>query len=130
MRARALLLVGLLAAMAACTQAPPPAPVDENPLLVPSTALVAPKGPRPAAAPTRLVPYPAILNPYQVLPATDGEIFIARGERSAYGAYQLSEFSAYTIYTYDSQPIYVPTTGGSGYRNRWIVQQGISFPTP
>jgi hypothetical protein len=64
-------------------------------------------------------------QPDQVLPASDGEYYIARGERTAFGNTPLATMSTYSIYTYDAQAIAVPGSG-FGYRYRWIVQQGYS----
>jgi hypothetical protein len=64
-------------------------------------------------------------QPDQVLPASDGEYFIARGERTAFGNTPMAEYSSYSVYTYDAQAIGLPGSG-FGYRYRWILQQGYS----
>jgi hypothetical protein len=43
-----------------------------------------------------------------------------------FGNTPIAEYSAYSIYTYDAQPIGSPRWG-YGYRNRWMVQTGISL---
>ena len=64
-------------------------------------------------------------QPNQVLPASDGDYFIARGEITAIGNTPLAQYSTYSVYTYDAQAIAVPGSG-FGYRYRWILQQGYS----
>ena len=61
------------------------------------------------------------------LPASDGDIFIARGEKFVWGELPLAAASAYTTYTYDAQVI-SRDQGNVGYRYRWVVQHGISLP--
>jgi len=87
------------------------------------------------AAPAFFVPSAAIVHnqtervhPDQVLPGSDADYFFERYEKVAYGNSAIAEASSYTIYTYDSQPIYIPHTGGSGYRYRWTVQEGATVP--
>src|SRR3954453_17087033 len=63
-----------------------------------------------------------------LLPGSDGDYFIPRGENFVYGGYLTGAVSDYTIYTYDSQNISIQNSGASGYRYRWIVQQGSSSP--
>ena len=67
------------------------------------------------------------INPYQVLPASDAEEdFIGRAEKFVYGGMPLSEYSAYSVYTYDAQRISSPR--GVGYRYTYSVREGESFP--
>ena len=81
----------------------------------------------PTAAIVQMPGYESRTQPDQILPASDGDYFIARGERTALGNVPLAEYSSYAVYTYDAQAIAVPGSG-SGYRYRWILQQGYSGP--
>lgn len=59
----------------------------------------------------------------------DGDVPIGRGERAALVASESASVSSFTTYTYDVQPLGVPGVSGSwGYRQRWVVQTGISTP--
>src|SRR5690242_8818636 len=71
---------------------------------------------------------PAVPQANLLLPGSDGDYFIPRGENFVYGGYSTGAVSDYTIYTYDSQNISIQNSGASGYRYRWIVQQGSSSP--
>jgi len=103
------LMIGL-GFMGACSE--PKAEIP--PYYVPSAALVQKCG-RPAP------------NASLLLPASDGDIEIARAEKVLFGSYPLSEYSAYTLFTYDAQVI-SHSDGNVGYRYRWVVQQGVSAP--
>jgi hypothetical protein len=81
----------------------------------------------PTAAIVQMPSYPMAAQPNQVLPGSDGDYYIARGEKTVLGRTPLAEYSTYSVYTYDAQAIAVPGSG-FGYRYRWIVQQGISAP--
>jgi hypothetical protein len=82
-------------------------------MFVPSTAMIQPYI-RPAVS-------------YQVLPGSDGEIFIARGEKAVDGSLPLAGLSSFTTFTYDAQVI-SRDQGNVGYRYRWVVQQGVNAP--
>ena len=49
-----------------------------------------------------------------------------RWEKAILGQVPLATYSAYTVYTYDAQPI--GALGGVGYRYRYIVRQGLEIP--
>jgi hypothetical protein len=88
---------------------------QEPPYFVPTSAIVQMSG------------YATPAQPDQVLPASDGDYFIARGEKTVLGHTPLAEYQTYSVYTYDSQMIAVPGNG-YGYRYRWIIQQGYAAP--
>ena len=59
----------------------------------------------------------------------DDYAVITRDERAALVAAESVSVSSFTTYTYDAQPLGVPGVGGSwGYRQRWVVQTGVSTP--
>ena len=64
----------------------------------------------------------------EVLPASDGEIWFARGEKTAWGNTPIAEFASYSIYTSDAQAIGNPRFG-YGYRYRWMMQAGLALPS-
>jgi hypothetical protein len=67
------------------------------------------------------------INPNFALAGADNpDFWMGRAEKAVYGAVPLAGTSYFTTYTYDSQAI--STLGNSGYRYRWVVQQGISAP--
>jgi hypothetical protein len=82
----------------------------------------------PTAAIVQMPDYDSRAQPDQILPGSDGDYFIARGQRTALGNTSLGEYSVYSVYTYDAQAISVPGSG-TGYRYRWILQQGYSGPS-
>ena len=89
-----------------------------------------PRGPLyyvPSAAIVQRAGFETAAQPSQVLPGSDGEVFIARGEKMVFGNTPLAEYSAYSIYTYDAQAI-GSRHGGNGYRYRSLWQEGIAAP--
>ena len=70
------------------------------------------------------------INAANVLACGDDDVIFGRAEKSLDGAVPMGGISAFTIYTYDAQRI-SSDRGSSGYRYRWVVQQGISAsPAP
>ena len=107
----------VLALLGGCAvEQSPVAHVTEPAFLVPSAAIIGGRGAGPAATASA------------VLPSSDGDYDFVRGEKAVYGATPLGETSYYTTYTFDSQAIGIPRTGGTGYRYRWVVQQGEQSP--
>jgi hypothetical protein len=97
-----------------------------------------PQARRALPAPPYFVPTAAIVQmpgcetpaqPGQILPESDGDYYLARGERTAIGNVPLAEYSAFSIYTYDAQEIGVPGNG-FGFRYRWILRQGYARLAP
>jgi hypothetical protein len=82
----------------------------------------------PSATITNTRYFAVAAHPDQILPSSDGEYYIPRGERLATGMTSQGEATYYSIYTYDAQAISVPNTGGYGYHYRWILQQGLAVP--
>jgi hypothetical protein len=102
-------------ALVACSQTPRQSNPEAN-FYAPSTMIIQTASADPAA--------PGI-NPYQVLASSDADYyFYPRAEKAVYGSTVLGESSAYTIYTYDQQPI--SSIWGPSYRYRWIVQTGVT----
>jgi hypothetical protein len=87
------------------------------PLLVPYAAIIQ----RPSH------PMPALAS--AILPASDGDFFVPRGEKSVYGSFSIGDISSYTLYRMDSQLI-DDTPGSTSYQYRWVIQQGVAFPPP
>lgn len=104
------------AALAGCAQEHAHRQVRQPGFYVPTAAIIQQEGPELAAS-----------TATQVLPASDGDYYFPRGEKTAIGNTPVYEFSSFAIFTYDSQRIASPGEG-SGYRYRWGVQQGASFP--
>jgi hypothetical protein len=101
-------VAGLL--VAGCAE---PQKTAEEPLYVPSTALVS-------------VPKRAI-DAYQVLPAyMSPEDYAYRDEKFVYGGLSVENFSAFTTWTYDNQNF--STLGSYGTRYRTVVQGGWAIP--
>lgn len=92
--------ISLLAGCATARTAPPP-------LLVPSAVLRGSDVPADYLLPTGSL----------------AEANIPRGERTAW-APAMAEASAYTIYTFDAEPIGLY----DGYRYRYVVRQGFTLP--
>lgn len=62
-----------------------------------------------------------------VLPSSDAlALYAPRFERVAYGPLQVGGVSAFREYTYDAQQISTP--GNSGWRTRYVVREGVTFP--
>jgi len=72
---------------------------------------------------------PPVSLAYNVLPASDTDFFIPRGEREAIGTTPLYEYSAYSVFTYDVQPVGIRHSG-YGYRYRWLLESGVSAAAP
>src|SRR5690242_502584 len=98
--------------VAGCSSQPQSTTTTEDILYVPSSAIVNSGRER--------------LMPNQILPAWEGDVLIARAEKTAYGSIPLAGISAFTLYSYDAQPTYIRHSGGTGYRYRWVWQQGVS----
>jgi hypothetical protein len=81
----------------------------------------------PSAAIVQKAGFATAAQPSQILPGSDGEVYIVRGEKTVMGNTPIAEYSSYSIYTYDAQAIAIPGSG-FGYRYRWVQQQGISLP--
>ena len=81
----------------------------------------------PSAAIVQKPGFETAAQPSQVLPASDGEVFFARGEKMVFGNTPIAEYSAYSIYTYDVQAI-GNRRSGNGYRYRSLWQEGIAAP--
>jgi len=81
----------------------------------------------PSAAIVQKAGYMTPAQPAQILPGSDGEWYIARGEKMAFGNLPIAEYSSYSIYTYDVQTIGSPRSG-YGYRYRSLWQEGIAAP--
>ena len=121
MSARIPLLTAVLmtVSLAACSEAPKAETsarllyVTPRLLYVPSASMIASGKPAMRAG--------------DVLPASDGDVFIARGEKFIWGELPVAASSSYTTFTYDAQVI-SRDQGNVGYRYRWVVQQGISLP--
>ncbi len=103
----------LAAGLSGCAHSQNPRGQKRLPYFVPTAAIVQIPG------------YETRAQPSQVLPASDGDYYIARGERMAVGNTPLDQYTSYSIYTYDAQAIAVPESG-FGYRYRWIYQQGTA----
>lgn len=109
-----LALATAVAGWGGCTQQEPAS--GPPPLYVPY-CVGATRQPRQLAA--------GIPNHLLLMPAEE-EIFIGREERGYYGSYQLGGQSAYTEFTYDSQPI--GGGGESAYKYRYVYKSAISVP--
>ena len=123
MSARKIVLFLALAAPAwGCSEKPNNARQALPPNLVPTTAIVnnRPKDP--------FTPPPVSLA-YNVLPASDTDYFIPRGEREAIGVTPLFEYTAYSVSTYDEQFLGIGRFG-YGYRSRWYLEGGLYTPAP
>lgn len=118
-----LLLALATLVLGACTQTPGPqysacAP-SPPPYFVPTVAIV-----QNQRAPAYL---PTLAN--NILPSSDGFLEIPRGQREAWGNTPLFEYSAYSIYTFDAQPIGI-RHHGYGYRYRYLSESGLFAPPP
>jgi hypothetical protein len=87
-------------------------------------------------APGYLVPTTAIVQhegtrgretAEQVLPSSDGDVWIVRGERTVEGNLPIGGISAMSIYTYDVQTL-SHRHGDYGYRYRVGTQTAVSIP--
>src|SRR4051812_25561376 len=97
------LLLGSFALISGCTHAPAE---KADGFYVPSTLIVQSADPTP-------ISYSPLA--FQVLPGANAEnFFVPRGQKVVYGSFPMQEISAYSIWTYDNQPISLP--GGSGNR--------------
>jgi hypothetical protein len=66
-----------------------------------------------------------------ILLQSDGDLYIPRNEKVAYGGLSLGTTAAYSVYTYDSQKISIRHSGGTGYRHSTLMEGGvILLPAP
>jgi hypothetical protein len=117
MRPTSLVCLALLAGLAGCATEHPRSAHRHAPGFLVPTAVIVGDGNRAVAA-----------QGGSILPGSDGDYDIPRGEKVAYGGTSFGDTSFYTTYTFDAQAIAIPHTGGTGYRYRWIVQQGAASP--
>lgn len=131
-------VVGVVVLLAGCaTEQPSGMPQNNNQGITPTEQRI------PTRYPRLTTPWTAMITPQtgEVGPlmsrgaavadarhvlVDDQEFFVGRGEKYVSGPVELAAFSAYSTLQYDMQPI--GTINGTGYRYRWVVQQGISVP--
>jgi len=109
----AFLFAAICSGLAGCASTPREPIVTAEHYYVPTAALIH----RPGSP----------INPANVLACGADEVVYGRDEKAIYGAVPVAGVSAFTIYTFDAQRI-SSDQGSSGYRYRWVVQQGISAP--
>jgi type IV pilus biogenesis protein CpaD/CtpE len=110
-------LIALTATLAACAQTPRQAAVPST-LLVPSAMIV---------QHTDLSTGQLALSPYSILPASDADtLFVGRADKFAYGQTTYTQFTSYSIFTYDQQLI--SNISGPSYRYSLIDQVGVTSP--
>lgn len=120
-------VLGLMATLACCQQAPRTQQPVAGPILAPFTAVtVAPVTARQAAAGIKPQANPAAQAQFVM---DDLATVYGRSEPSILSNQPIYRYSAYSEYTVDAQSI-GPALGGpgSGYRYRYVSRGAVSFP--